>query len=356
MSTFTQWLARQTGASYARTTSWAIIIAVLAALGYVDLVTGSRVSLLVFYLFPVALAVLWLGLPEAFLVAVGCVATWFLANKATGAVYIDWSEVWWNSCVILSMFLVVAVTLHALVTLTRELEQRVHLRTEALEREILGRKRLERDLIDVTIRERNAISQDLHDGLCQHLTATGFAAQLLHDRLVNRHDAGATEAETIVRLLESAVAQTRSIARGHLLPIIDPERLVGALNTLATNTTQHSRVACHCSIWGDPQVGDQTVASHIFCIAQEAVRNAVRHAAASRIEISLVDDGYGLELSVTDDGCGVDTLRRDTGLGLKIMMHRAELVGGELAVRTAEGNGTCISCRLPLLPREAESA
>ncbi|MGC4029998.1 MAG: histidine kinase [Steroidobacteraceae bacterium] len=345
------WLARRAVAPrLSRVRAWSTVALVVLLLGVVDYVTGSFMSMLVFYVAPVALAVVWLGMPAATFTAVACVIVWWTANAATDAPQTQHPIVWWNTLVILSVFLIVAATLRGLVLLTRRLEERVHDRTRALEEEIAVRKRLERRLIDVTLRERNAISHELHDGLCQHLTATGFAAKLLHDRLAARGEPDCAEkAQSVVHLLEKAVAQTRSIAQRHLLPMIDPQRLVGALESLAANTMQESGITCHFRLDGDPRMPDQTAASHLFCIAQEAVRNAVRHSHAQCIDISLAG-GPAITLVVADDGDGINPARRSSaGLGLQIMLHRAALLGGDLGVTSAPGAGTCITCRVAIL-------
>lgn len=90
-----------------------------------------------------------------------------------------------------------------------------------------------------------------------------------------------------------------------------------------------------------------------YRIAQEAIANAVRHAGASRIHVSLRAQPEGLLLSVADDGKGFDaSSARDRALergslGILSMEERARLAGGELTVRSTVQSGTTVSARLP---------
>jgi signal transduction histidine kinase len=95
------------------------------------------------------------------------------------------------------------------------------------------------------------------------------------------------------------------------------------------------------------------VASVLYRVAQEAVRNAVRHAAPAVIQITIVGDDTSARLEVSDDGCGFDLAaahaRRD-GMGIFIMRERVALVDGELDISPRPGGGTAIRATVPLVP------
>jgi signal transduction histidine kinase len=87
----------------------------------------------------------------------------------------------------------------------------------------------------------------------------------------------------------------------------------------------------------------------LFQIAQEAVRNAVRHACPTCLRIGLIVDNGQLVLSVGDDGSGIKaSADGSSGLGLRIMKHRASVIGATLSVGGSEPRGTLVICRLPL--------
>jgi signal transduction histidine kinase len=333
--------------AWSRASSVGIIAGVVLLIGAVDFLLGVKVSLRVFYFIPIALAVGWLGWWEAVATSVASVVVWFLGDWFDGADYVRHPEVIWNASIILSMYLVVAWILEALLALHRQMEGRVRERTAAFEREARARVRLQRDLLRISERERSSIGQDLHDGLCQHLAGTALAGQVLVEQLAPRDPAAAESARGIVRLLQEGIVQTRHLARGLLLATIEPERLVGELDELAAAVERQSGVPCRFTLRGNPDPPDQDTASHLFRIAQEAVRNAVRHARPKRLEIVLEGEGEDILLLVSDDGTGLPASRRGPGMGLRIMAQRAQLMRAEFAVEGSQGGGTRVRCRVP---------
>jgi signal transduction histidine kinase len=87
----------------------------------------------------------------------------------------------------------------------------------------------------------------------------------------------------------------------------------------------------------------------VYRIAQEALTNAIRHAGADTIEISLDSDSHALRLQVRDNGVGFDLADGLAGssLGLSSMKERAQLAGGSLTIQTQRGNGTTVSAVVP---------
>jgi len=196
---------------------------------------------------------------------------WLGSNYAAGAPNIVQPVITWNMLIVLSMFLLMAWVLNALITLQRELEERVRTRTEALRQAVATRERLQREILELSVRERSSIGRDLHDGLGQHLTATAYAAQVLAQQLAARSDQSASSARTIVGLVEEGIAQTRQLSRGLLLAAIEPERLSEELEEMAAGVRRHYGVACLCETRDGPHAADAAAASHLYRIAQEAV-------------------------------------------------------------------------------------
>jgi len=88
---------------------------------------------------------------------------------------------------------------------------------------------------------------------------------------------------------------------------------------------------------------------HVFRILQEALNNALRHAAASRIEVRLAGSGEEAVLEVVDDGVGFTDVDA-TGLGLGHMRERARILGGRLEIDTEAGRGTVVRLTFPVDP------
>jgi PAS domain S-box-containing protein len=218
----------------------------------------------------------------------------------------------------------------------------------AIGQDITDRRKLEKEISEISTREQQRIGQELHDGLGQELTGLGYLAETLHCDLEDR---GAPEAETANRLargIEHALDQARAIAKG-LVPVeIDAEGLVSALAQLVSNTQTRCGVTCrlHCN---EPvAIAATATATQLFRIIQEAINNAAKHARAKHIDVELAAADSQVVFQVRDDGVGIPAdLERATGMGLRIMHHRAGVIGASLSVRPADGGGTLVRCSLP---------
>jgi signal transduction histidine kinase len=358
----TSWvLARLTSTPrQSRAQSVLLVVIMVVLIGYVDYLAGVRISLQFFYLIPVVLSVAWLGWRAGCVTAVFALIARVASDLAGGFWlyhHLPMRDYTWNRLIDLSVALALVWVIHALISLHREQEQRVRQRTAALEQAISTRDQLQNQLFEVSRRERSAIGHDLHDGLGQHLTATAIATNLLATQLATRGDPAAGDARNIEKLIQESIGKTRQIARGLLLAAIEAGELVPELEELATKVCEEQHVACTFAKHGAFPKLDAATASHLFYIAQEAAHNAVRHARPTRLEIRLVEEDCALVLTVTDNGAGLPPLdSHQPGMGLRIMVHRAELIGGELSISPAPGGGTRVRCHVPLPGQRPASA
>jgi signal transduction histidine kinase len=326
--------------------SLAIACLVLAGIiGYVDYVTGYEHSMLLFYFLPISLAAWSANFAFGIIIVVVCVTTWVFADLASGIPALGF----WNIGMAFASYMLFAGVVSKLGTVVRELDRRVDERTAAYEREMVERRRLDQEIAQVADRERRRLGHDLHDKLGQHLTGTALAAQVLKEKLAARCCPETSDAERLVHCLEEGIDFTRNLARGFFSPELRAEGLVVALQNLAETISEQSGISC--VLHGDELISihDSTVANQLYRIAQEAVTNSVKHAAASHIDIRLAMDGPELCLSVVDDGVGFPDNPRSEGLGLHLMRHAAALSGGTFDIRRNGGKGTIATCRVTSL-------
>lgn len=320
-----------------------------------DLGMGSEVTLRFFYCVPIVLMVATRGPGAAVVMAVVCDVCWLVGDSIVGAKYSSLAVPVLNGAITLCVYLVVIWLLAGLLKLHREMEQRVQERTAALTAEMAERGRLEQEIIHFSEKERWSLGHDLHDGLGQHFTATAMAAQSLARDLEDTRHPATPDAYRLVRLIEDGIGQTRQLARGLLLVSIEEDGLADALREMVTAATQQFRVPCDLRVSGELATGDAAVATHLFRIAQEAVRNAARHAKAASVELWVSGDGNGIFMAIRDTGIGLPAqLKRGTGMGLRIMAHRANLIGAEFGIRLPPGGGTVVECRWSR-PQEEEA-
>jgi two-component system CheB/CheR fusion protein len=212
-------------------------------------------------------------------------------------------------------------------------------------RDLTARKNLEREVLQVVAIEHRRIGQELHDTSAQELTALGLLADSLVATLQPRSPAEAGIAARMAEGVKRVLAQVRAFSRGLIGVEVESEGLMAALADLATQTTQQKGVTCTFEYRELVHLAHSQTATQLFNIAREAVTNALKHANASDIRISLGMEGQSVVLRVEDDGIGIAEPPPDSkGMGLKIMQYRAGLINGQLAVGLAGPVGTVVTC------------
>ena len=207
-------------------------------------------------------------------------------------------------------------------------------------RDITENKWLTRQLMDIGDQVRQTIGQDLHDDLCPHLIGIAGLTAVLESNLMKDSPENYLLAGKIEHLIEEATGKARSLARG-LCPVhLVSHGLQSALKEIALTTEQMSGLVCSFS--GDVDIDDNTVATHLYYIAHEAVNNAVKHAEAIHIDLSLLQkDGY-IHLRIVDDGQGITAGGPSDGIGMLIMRYRASVIGAFLEIKTEPEVGTTV--------------
>ncbi len=215
--------------------------------------------------------------------------------------------------------------------------------------DITERKQLEKEILSISDREQRRIGQDLHDGLGQQLTAIEFMCQSLKADLVQSNPELLDQVSLMGRFLREAVTQTRALAHGLTAFMLDAAGLQAALAELAERTSSIGRVQCRFVGTEGLVLQENETAGHFYRIAQEAVSNALKHAEATQISISLTRGGGVVTLRVADDGKGLPAggkQPRTSGIGLQVMRHRANSIGAELTVESKRGKGVAVICTL----------
>ena len=315
----------------------------IGLVGLADYWTGYERSMLIFYLIPITLGTWFVSRSFGMLLSGLSIGTSILSDLASGIPEVRY----WNEAVGLTSYAIFVWLLARWRASLRQMDDRVRLRTADLQEEILERMRLEKEMTEVTERERRRLGHDLHDSLCQHLTGTALAAQVLRAKLNSKLVEEAEEAGKLVGLIEEGIDLTRSLARGLFSPDLERGGLANALEGLAHNTQE--RTGIHCEFQHDDsqsEPGDAAVLTQFYRIAQEAVTNAVKHARAQRIVIELDAADGELRLNVFDDGVGLGDTSETSGLGLRMMRHGANLIGADFRALRRSPAGTIISCVL----------
>lgn len=259
-------------------------------------------------------------------------------------------------------------------------------------------RELEHTLAEVSEAERRRLGRDLHDGLGQHLTGVALLSKALQQKLAAAGRAEAPVAGEVAELVNESIDSIRDLARGLTPMDLDRTSLPSALRELSARTERLCRVECQFEGDDALAVADDDTALNLYRVAQEAVNNAVKHASAKHVWITLSAEPDGrTALTVRDDGVGLPAAgaapragaagegssagnrggsparldyesgrspglplpsraagpgRRPgggngKGMGLRIMKYRANVVGARFDVQSAPGRGTTVSCVLP---------
>ncbi len=212
------------------------------------------------------------------------------------------------------------------------------------------RRQLEDEVLRIGGHEKARIGRDLHDSLGQKLTGAMYLFGAYRQRVGSADAAAEADAAQIATTLKDAVSQVRRIARGLAPVALTEDGLADALRRLAEESSAlfQKEVEFYAEREGRPQ--DTGTAEHLYLIAQEALNNAVKHGGGTRIVLTLDYDERGGILTIEDNGRGFAAGAKpdcEGGNGLRIMRHRAEVFGGELAIETAPLGGVRVRCRFP---------
>ncbi|MBM3272864.1 PAS domain S-box protein [Candidatus Kaiserbacteria bacterium] len=238
-------------------------------------------------------------------------------------------------------------------------------------RDISERKELQKHVLEIVAEEQRRIGRELHDGTGQELTGLSLVAGTLL-RLMSAVPTKESEGQVVRQLDEAGFNQMCDIvnklnqklseANRHIhqlshgiMPVqIDAEALRSALEELAASTNTPPTVNCRFDCPLPLMASNNTTATHLYRIAQEAVNNAIRHSKADQICISLRQNDDQIVLEISDNGVGIGAAEgcvaataKSRGMGLRTMQYRAGMTGGTLHVERREAGGTLVRCVSP---------
>jgi two-component system sensor histidine kinase UhpB len=233
-----------------------------------------------------------------------------------------------------------AAALHSLLNQLEERNQELHA--------------LSRRAIDAQEEERKSIALSLHDDTGQALTMLIISLDQLEARLPVQQKDLIKEIQASRQLASNALAELRRIVFGLRPSILDDLGLVSAIRWYARSNLEAAGISFEVHAPDTlPELSSQ-VSITLYRIAQEAINNILRHAAANSVTIRIYTRSDIICLEIKDDGRGFDLQAASDGaiqshhLGLLGLRERAELLGGEILMNSSPGNGTCLEVCLPL--------
>ncbi|MGA2343216.1 MAG: PAS domain S-box protein [Steroidobacteraceae bacterium] len=212
-------------------------------------------------------------------------------------------------------------------------------------RDLTEIRQLQKEVIGAAAREQSRLAQELHDGLGQELAGGSLMALAFATRAQRQGSEHAAGFQELADIMSRSIGTARSIIHG-LSPLTSVDGdLVAGLTRLASDGAAGRasvRVEADADEPLDMSMEDR---SHLFRIAQEAIQNAQKYAAASRIDVQLTSNASEVRLVISDDGVGIaDRPPRGTGHGMHTMRYRAAAIGGRLSIDRGPDGGTIVMC------------
>ncbi|MEZ5409522.1 MAG: sensor histidine kinase [Acidimicrobiales bacterium] len=201
--------------------------------------------------------------------------------------------------------------------------------------------------------ERQRLAGEVHDSIAQGISSVLMLAQAA-ERELDRDPAAARHHITqAVSQARHDLDEVRHIVHALSPPALDGAPLAGALAALCRRQSAAAGVAVNFTVVDAPAVTSTSEDAVLLRIAQESIANAVRHAGASRIDVTVSYLPGHVTLDVVDDGCGFDPAAVPgrsgrAGYGLQTMAARAAEVGGRLDIESGPGAGTAVTVTIPL--------
>lgn len=205
-----------------------------------------------------------------------------------------------------------------------------------------------RQQVDSAKKERERWARELHDDALQGLAAIRInLATALQSKGEERPARLERAAEETLERLEDQINDLNRLINDLRPSALQRLGLAGALQALAEESSARSgiEVATTIEIGEEPSGDEERL---VYRLVQEALTNVVKHASASRVEVSARETGGKIEIAVRDDGEGFDPAALSGGRGLTGMRERIELLGGQIDVTSRPGEGTKISASVPL--------
>ena len=191
--------------------------------------------------------------------------------------------------------------------------------------------------------ERNRIAREIHDTLAQGFAGISVQLESVDETMIDSPEVAKTHLDKARTLVRTSLAEARRSVWDLRSALLEEDDLASALARIAQQLSADG--AAEVEVTGDRRRLPAAVENNLLHIGREALTNAVKHARASRIRIEIDFEKEHVRVRIRDDGRGFDAGSSNGagGFGLISMRERAEQIGADLSVESAQGGGTQIT-------------
>jgi signal transduction histidine kinase len=203
--------------------------------------------------------------------------------------------------------------------------------------------------------QRAKVARQLHESIAQSLAGQLYLLKSARDRCENR--SAAQDVEAARQITQRCIEELRELSTRVHPRLLDEFGLLAAVRHMARTLAPNSGMEINVRQEGVENLRGLAASSRavLYNVIEEAVRNAVQHSGATRVEISILGSPERILVEVSDNGAGFDTSDprvAATGTGLGLIRERIAFLGGECGIYSSPGEGSSVSARLPLIAEE----
>lgn len=213
--------------------------------------------------------------------------------------------------------------------------------------ELPCQRQMENKILEFSEREQQRMGRFLHDNIGQMLSGIRLISLNLSRQFEAEGLTGAKEVKEVSDLIQKVDQQVRTFSRGLATSGIEAETVQGSLRQLAIKANEFYGIQCTFETDLNADITGENTVRNMYRIAQEAIRNAVIHGEADKIDIRLEDHDTGLLFTIVDNGNGFSQPLAEAkagGIGIATMRYRADMLGGKLSFDENESGQTRVSC------------
>ncbi|MFC4023864.1 sensor histidine kinase [Oceanobacillus longus] len=204
-------------------------------------------------------------------------------------------------------------------------------------------------IIEAQEDERRKISREIHDGPAQMLANILLRSELMERTVKSGSvDQAIAEIRSVREMVRSSLYEVRRIIYDLRPMALDDLGLVPTIKKYVDNISDYNKITIDFTVFGEERRLNQKYEIAFFRLMQESIQNAIKHSAASLIQVKLEIRRDSLTMLIKDNGKGFDlSVKRDKSFGLIGMRERVEMLEGQLNIQSAIGKGTIITIKVP---------
>jgi two-component system NarL family sensor kinase len=226
-----------------------------------------------------------------------------------------------------------------------KLRQETKMKTELMHQQEMAVKAV----IEAEENERQRIAKDLHDGVGQMMSAAKMNLSAFESEIKFSSDEQKQSLEKVIQLVDESCKEVRTVSHIMMPNALLKNNLDAAVRDFV-NKLNNKTLQAHVHAEGLEERLDSNTETVLYRVIQECVNNAIKHAGATTLDISLIRDKDGISGTIEDNGKGFDVTdkTRFEGIGLRNIITRIEYLRGTVDFDSAPGRGTVVAFHVPL--------